>query len=88
MQRYGDDGQSGGEIDEAGCLRIVGRLGEMIVLRNGEKLNAADVDVTLAALPGGREAVVFGFDGQPVWPTCPETISTWRAYRGRCPGTT
>ena len=55
-----------GQMDEAGYLRIVGRLGEMIVLRNGEKLNAADLDRELSALPGVREAAVFGYDGYPV----------------------
>ena len=55
-----------GQMDEAGYLRIVGRMGEMIVLRNGEKLNAADLDRELSALPGVREAAVFGYDGYPV----------------------
>lgn len=54
------------ELDAQGYLRILGRLGDMIVLRNGEKLNAADMDVELVKLPGLREAAVFGSDGSPV----------------------
>ncbi len=61
-----------GELDESGCLRIVGRLGELIVLRNGEKLNAADLDRELSALPGIREAAVFGYEGCPVLAFVPD----------------
>ncbi len=55
-----------GELDSSGHLRILGRLGDVIVLRNGEKLNAADLDRDLSSLPGIREAAAFGFDGWPV----------------------
>lgn len=55
-----------GRLDEAGYLHIEGRLGEMIVLRNGEKLNAADLDGELSSLPGVQETAVFGYDGCPV----------------------
>ncbi len=61
-----------GEFDETGCLRILGRLGDIIVLRNGEKLNAVDVDKEVSALPGVMEAAAFGVDGYPVLAFTPD----------------
>ncbi len=60
-----------GTLDETGFLRITGRLGELIVLRNGEKLNAADTDTELSSLPGIAEAAVFGYGGYPVLAVTP-----------------
>ncbi len=55
-----------GKLDEGEYLTILGRLGDIIVLRNGEKLNAVDLDAELSALPGVKEAAAFGFDGSAV----------------------
>lgn len=54
------------ELDAEGYLRILGRTGDLIVLRNGEKLHVADMEAELSALPGVREVAVFGCDGYPV----------------------
>lgn len=55
-----------GEIDEDGCVRIRGRLRDMIVLENGEKVHAEDTDKELAEFPGVREAAVIGINGELV----------------------
>ena len=55
-----------GEMDEDGCVRIRGRLRDTIVLENGEKLHAEDVDGELSGLlgPRGPEAAVIGLGGR------------------------
>ncbi len=54
--RTGDQGV----IDEAGYLKLVGRLKEMIN-RAGEKISPLEIDELLATHPAVAEAVCFGF---------------------------
>lgn len=48
---------------EGRAARICGRMRDTIVLENGEKIHAEDVDAQLTALAGVREAAVIGVDG-------------------------
>ncbi len=55
-----------GEIDEDGCAKILGRVRDMIVLENGEKIHAEDTDEELMKFPGVKEAAVIGINGDLV----------------------
>jgi acyl-CoA synthetase (AMP-forming)/AMP-acid ligase II len=59
--RTGDQGI----IDEAGYLRLIGRLKEMIN-RGGEKISPRELDEVLATHPAVAEAVCFGV-AHPSW---------------------
>ncbi|HYA17118.1 MAG TPA: acyl--CoA ligase [Bryobacteraceae bacterium] len=59
--RTGDQGV----IDEAGYLRLIGRLKEMIN-RGGEKISPRELDEVLASHPAVAEAVCFGVP-HPSW---------------------
>jgi acyl-CoA synthetase (AMP-forming)/AMP-acid ligase II len=59
--RTGDQGV----IDEAGYLRLIGRLKEMIN-RGGEKISPRELDEVLATHPAVAEAVCFGV-AHPSW---------------------
>ena len=48
-----------GTLDDAGYLRLTGRLKEMIN-RGGEKISPLEIDDALLSHPGVREAVAFG----------------------------
>jgi cyclohexanecarboxylate-CoA ligase len=47
-------------VDEAGWLRIVGRLKDVII-RGGENISASEVEAALEAHPAVRQAVAVGF---------------------------
>ena len=47
-------------LDEAGWLRIVGRLKDVII-RGGENISASEVEAALEAHPAIRQAVVVGY---------------------------
>lgn len=53
-----------GEIDEDGCVKLRGRVRDMIVLENGEKVHAEDTDEELTEFPGVREAAIIGINGE------------------------
>jgi len=48
-----------GQIDDQGCLRLLGRVDRMINV-GGRKVNPAEVEAVLREVPGVRQAVVFG----------------------------
>ncbi|MFI6908334.1 class I adenylate-forming enzyme family protein [Nonomuraea sp. NPDC050394] len=48
-----------GTIDETGCLRLVGRL-KQVVIRGGANISLAEVERAVATHPGVREAVCLG----------------------------
>ena len=52
-----------GEVDEDGLALIRGRVRDMIVLENGEKIHAEDTDEKLCALSGVKDAAVIAVDG-------------------------
>ncbi len=52
------------QMDEDGSVRILGRLRDMIVLENGEKIHAEDTDGELSQFPGVEEAAVIYVDGE------------------------
>lgn len=55
-----------GALDVDGCIRIKGRLRDTIVLENGEKIHAEDVDGELSQLAGenAAEAAVVSLNGK------------------------
>lgn len=53
-----------GEIDGDGCVRIRGRLRDTIVMENGEKIHAEDMDEQISGIEGVKEAAVIGFEGK------------------------
>lgn len=61
------------KIDEDGYARISGRIRDMIVLENGEKIHAEDTDAELSDLSGVREAAVIGIEGKLVAVLVPES---------------
>ncbi|GAA1868773.1 hypothetical protein GCM10009836_56610 [Pseudonocardia ailaonensis] len=54
--RFGDVGR----IDENGCLRVTGRIKD-IVIRGGENISAREVEDLLLTHPGVRQAAVVGY---------------------------
>lgn len=54
-----------GTLDDAGYLRLAGRIKELIV-RGGEKIAPREIDELLLQYPGVAEAVAFGLP-HPVW---------------------
>lgn len=57
-----------GFLDQAGYLHVCDRIGDMIIT-GGENVYPAEVEDVLAALPGVREAAVFGAP-DPHWGQC------------------
>lgn len=51
------------DIDEDGFVRIRGRVRDMVVLENGEKVHAEDTDAKLCALSGVADAAVIVSEG-------------------------
>lgn len=54
------------QIDADGYVKILGRMRDMIVLENGEKIHAEDTDGDLSRLPGVKEGAVICADGNLV----------------------
>ena len=52
------------DMDADGYIRIRGRVRDMIVLENGEKVHAEDTDAQLCQIPGVKDGAVIGVDGQ------------------------
>lgn len=52
------------DMDGDGYVRIRGRVRDMIVLENGEKVHAEDTDTQLCQIPGVKDGAVIGVDGQ------------------------
>lgn len=61
-----------GDMDADGFVCIRGRVRDMIVLENGEKVHAEDTDGQLCALPGVRDGAVIGADGTLVAVVIPD----------------
>lgn len=49
-----------GTLDEAGWLRVVGRMKD-IIIRGGENISAAELEAVIEAHPAVRQAVAVGF---------------------------
>lgn len=49
-----------GYLDEYGALHITGRVKNLIVLRNGENIQAESIEKELLTIPYVKEAVVYG----------------------------
>ena len=64
-------------VDELGRIRILGRVRDMIVLENGEKVNAGDKDADLMQLPHVKEAAVIGVNGALIALIVPEDPAYW-----------
>lgn len=61
-----------GYLDEENRLYIEGRIRDIIVTENGEKINCNEVDDKLRGLPGSLEAAVFEVDGRMLAAVVPE----------------
>lgn len=61
-----------GYLDEENRLFIEGRIRDIIVTENGEKINCNEVDEKLHGLPGSLEVAVFEVDGRMLAAVVPE----------------
>ena len=61
-----------GYLDEENRLFIEGRIRDIIVTENGEKINCNEVDDKLYGLPGSLEAAVFEVQGRMLAAVVPE----------------
>jgi len=61
-----------GYLDEDGRLFIEGRIRDIIVTENGEKINCNEVDDKLYGLPGSLEVAVFEVEGRMLAAVVPE----------------
>ena len=61
-----------GYLDEENRLFIEGRIRDIIVTENGEKINCNEVDDKLQGLPGSLEVAVFDVDGGMLAAVVPE----------------
>lgn len=61
-----------GYLDEENRLFIEGRIRDIIVTENGEKINCNEVDDKLMGLPGSLEACVFDVEGRMFAAVVPE----------------
>lgn len=66
-----------GEVDAQGRARILGRVRDMIVLENGEKIHAGDKDADLMQLPHVADAAVIGLNGEIAAVIVPEDPVYW-----------
>jgi long-chain acyl-CoA synthetase len=64
-----------GYLDEENRLFIEGRIRDIIVTENGEKINCNEVDDKLIGLPGSLEACVFEVEGRMFCAVVPENES-------------
>lgn len=69
-----------GYLDGENRLFIEGRIRDLIVTENGEKINCNEVDDKLRGIPGSLEAAVFEVDGRMLAAVVPkdETVSQER----------
>ena len=61
-----------GYLDEENRLFIEGRIRDIIVTENGEKINCNEVDDKLQGLPGSVEVAVFDVNGRMLAAVVPE----------------
>ena len=61
-----------GYLDAENRLFIEGRIRDIIVTENGEKINCNEVDERLYGLPGSREVAVFEVEGRMLAAVVPE----------------
>lgn len=64
-----------GYLDEENRLFIEGRIRDIIVTENGEKINCNEVDDKLQGLPGSLEVAVFDVEGRMLAAVVPENES-------------
>lgn len=64
-----------GYLDEENRLFIEGRIRDIIVTENGEKINCNEVDEKLYGLPGSLEVAVFDVEGRMLAAVVPENES-------------
>ena len=64
------------DMDADGYVRIRGRVRDMIVLENGEKVHAEDTDAQLCRIPGVKDGAVIGVDGQLIAVLIPQEGTT------------
>ena len=68
-----------GYLDEENRLFIEGRIRDIIVTENGEKINCNEVDDKLCGLPGSLEVAVFEVEGRMLAAVVPENESVTQA---------
>lgn len=61
-----------GYLDEENRLYIEGRIRDIIVTENGEKINCNEVDEKLCGMPGALELAVFEVEGRMLAAVVPE----------------
>lgn len=64
-----------GYLDEENRLFIEGRIRDIIVTENGEKINCNEVDDKLYGMPGALEVAVFDVEGRMLAAVVPENES-------------
>ncbi len=69
------------ELDEDGYAKLLGRIRDMIVLENGEKIHAEDTDAELSDFPGVKEAAVIYVREKLIAVFCPEADGRKRQIR-------
>jgi len=65
-----------GYLDEENRLFIEGRIRDIIVTENGEKINCNEVDDKIHGLPGSLEVAVFEVEGRMLAAVVPENENT------------
>lgn len=70
------------EMDTEGYVRILGRLRDMIVLENGEKIHAEDTDAELSRFLGVKEAAVIYVGEELVAVFVPESEDRQKSIAG------
>lgn len=68
-----------GYLDEENRLFIEGRIRDIIVTENGEKINCNEVDEKLQGMPGSLELAVFEVEGRMLAAVVPENENVTQA---------
>ncbi|MBQ3194676.1 MAG: acyl--CoA ligase [Oscillospiraceae bacterium] len=72
-----------GYLDEENRLFIEGRIRDIIVTENGEKINCNEVDEKLYGMPGSLELAVFEVEGRMLAAVVPENETVTQAQLER-----